>query len=97
VRIAATEVRARELGATEPIDELVGVRALQASLKEGVERLKEEDAPGWEAIRSDVEEALSTLAAALAEIDARLRELEPSGDAGARLEASRRSRAPTHL
>jgi hypothetical protein len=96
VRIAATEVRARELGASEPIEELDGVRALQASLKESVEHLKERDAADWETIRSDVEEALATLLAALSEIDARLDELEPSGE-GARLDGARRRRAPSQL
>ena len=95
-RIAATETRAKQANASEPIDELKGVRALQANLKESIERLKHEDASGWETLRSDIEEALSTLAAALAEINARLNELEQPGEEGARLEPGRRPRVPSH-
>jgi hypothetical protein len=96
-RIAATEARAKRARARDPIDELDGVRALQANLKESVERLKHRDADGWETIRSDVEEALSTLSAALAEINARLDELDKPGDEGTRVEPGRRPRVPTHF
>jgi hypothetical protein len=96
-RIAATDARARRARASDPIEELNGVRVLQATLKESVERLKRRDAADWETIRSDVEEALATLVAALTEINARLDELDQSGEAGTRLEAGRRTRAPSHL
>jgi hypothetical protein len=96
-RIAATEARARRARATDPIEELNGVRVLQATLKESVERLKRRDEADWEMIRSDVEEALSTLVAALREINARLDELEQTSETGARLEPGRRPRAPSHL
>ncbi len=94
-RMAATELRARELGAAEPLDELVEVRALQSKLKEGIAHLKHRDAAHWETIRSDVEEALATVAAALDEINARLDELEQAE--GARQDAARRPGAPSHL
>jgi hypothetical protein len=96
-RIAATEARAREAAASDPIAELNGVLALQASLKASVELLKRRDAADWETIRSDVEEALETVTAALREINARLDELDQSGEGGARVEPGRRTRAPSHL
>src|SRR4051812_9857214 len=96
-RIVATAARAQEARADEAIEEIRAVRALQANLTESVERLKHADEDGWEALRSDVEEALSTLAAALAEINARLDELEAPDEAVARVEAARRSRPPSHL
>jgi hypothetical protein len=96
-RIAATEARAKRAHATDPIDELGGVRALQANLKESVERLKHRDTEGWDTIRSDVEEALSTLSAALAEINARLDELDQPGEKDTRVEPGRRPRVPTHF
>jgi hypothetical protein len=94
-RIAATDVRAREVRATDPMDELVEVRALQSKLKESVVQLKYPDAAHWETIRSDVEEALTTLVAALDEINARLDELEQAE--GTRAEAGQRPGAPSHL
>jgi hypothetical protein len=94
-RIAVTDARAREVRATDPMDELVEVRALQSKLKESVAQLKHRDAAHWETIRSDVEEALATVVAALDEINARLDELEQAE--GERTEAGRRPRARSHL